>query len=586
MISLLRILCLIPCFIGIPVAQALSLGGITGSGSIGGSLDASIPLYASSAERSTILRAELLPDIFSGSANSNIALRSIMPTIEQSADGFSYVRLTSTAPIATDKLMFRVRVVTTSGAVVGHYAVRLLSAPATPPTQTVSPSRRPAVVATPRIAHPATKSLPVSGATTYGPVRSGETLWSIAKHIANGRDLSQVMRELLTQNPQAFVNGDRNRLRIGVTLQTATAVESSAKVVAAASENVDTTSHAASAQAPAPAGGDELDKLLVADNATTSTNTTRELPAVDAPAIPDARPSSASANVLRAPELAARLAALDAKFAAIRAKYGAASEPVVREAIPTEVLPAEHAAEEVAAAPSTTPVASSPKPEETKATLPTIGVAAPSAGSSWIMYAFITTVLVAGLSWGRRLVSVFASAGQAKVTLDSGRMAEAGRKAEVARKAENRVRMESEIKGLLNRKNRDLVAPANPPEDFATSAESTLDLSAKIIAETAGDDRDMAIDANIAHGRYTEAEGLLLEVISGHPRNVQAKLRLAEVYYITEQVEGFSAIATDIKTSNRGDLTDDEWQRVVRMGKIIAPDLVLFSGPKAIGKRA
>ena len=99
-------------------------------------------------------------------------------------------------------------------------------------------------------------------------------------------------------------------------------------------------------------------------------------------------------------------------------------------------------------------------------------------------------------------------------------------------------------------------------------------------------DREIAIDAHIAHGRYAEAETLLREAIKAHPRNVQAKLRLAEVYYITEKLDGFAAIAGDLKAQHRGDLSDEEWQRLVRMGKIIAPDLALFSGPKAVGRRA
>jgi FimV-like protein len=55
--------------------------------------------------------------------------------------------------------------------------------------------------------------------------------------------------------------------------------------------------------------------------------------------------------------------------------------------------------------------------------------------------------------------------------------------------------------------------------------------------------KEAAIDMNIAHGRYAEAETLLAEVIVTSPRNYPAKLRLIEVFYMTERIEEFRQLA-------------------------------------------
>ena len=54
----------------------------------------------------------------------------------------------------------------------------------------------------------------------YGPVQRGDTLWRIATDaaIALGGDVNSAMRVIASANPQAFINGDMNRLRVGVTL--------------------------------------------------------------------------------------------------------------------------------------------------------------------------------------------------------------------------------------------------------------------------------------------------------------------------------------------------------------------------------
>ena len=96
------------------------------------------------------------------------------------------------------------------------------------------PSLQPAVVPPPVAASPATAppksglppAPPVSfeGATTYGPIRSGETLTGIANRIRPSTTikLPEMMAILLAGNPEAFSNGNPNTLRVGAMLKVPT----------------------------------------------------------------------------------------------------------------------------------------------------------------------------------------------------------------------------------------------------------------------------------------------------------------------------------------------------------------------------
>ena len=54
----------------------------------------------------------------------------------------------------------------------------------------------------------------------YGPVQRGDSLWRIATNALGivGGNVNSAMRAIASANPQAFINGDMNRLRVGVIL--------------------------------------------------------------------------------------------------------------------------------------------------------------------------------------------------------------------------------------------------------------------------------------------------------------------------------------------------------------------------------
>jgi len=61
----------------------------------------------------------------------------------------------------------------------------------------------------------------VSAGETYGPVRSGETLWRVASDYVgqSGMDMNQVMLAIQRKNPDAFVSDNINLLMRGATLE-------------------------------------------------------------------------------------------------------------------------------------------------------------------------------------------------------------------------------------------------------------------------------------------------------------------------------------------------------------------------------
>ena len=56
---------------------------------------------------------------------------------------------------------------------------------------------------------------------TYGPTRAGDTFWNVAERLQAGRDagLIRLHRRLIRDNPDAYLDGDPDRLRIGVMLE-------------------------------------------------------------------------------------------------------------------------------------------------------------------------------------------------------------------------------------------------------------------------------------------------------------------------------------------------------------------------------
>ena len=109
------------------------------------------------------------------------------------------------------------------------------AAPTTAPAETVAEAvaeRTPAVTDEPKIAEAAD--------SVYGPVRSGETLWGIAKgrSRASGLSINQLMIAIQRENPDAFLNNNINLLKRGAILRMPSAAEVERISTAAATQEV------------------------------------------------------------------------------------------------------------------------------------------------------------------------------------------------------------------------------------------------------------------------------------------------------------------------------------------------------------
>lgn len=90
-------------------------------------------------------------------------------------------------------------------------------------------------------------------------------------------------------------------------------------------------------------------------------------------------------------------------------------------------------------------------------------------------------------------------------------------------------------------------------------------------------------DVFMAYGRYEAAEERLQEAIQSDPERVELKVKLLEVYNTNKNQSAFESTAEDLYAS-LGDAaaSDSEWQKVVIMGKQIAPNNPIFSASPTV----
>lgn len=236
-------------------------------------------------------------------------------------------------------------------------SITALSAPAGTKRDRSSRAEPPAA-ATPSPAageRPRSRKTGTLNGDTYGPVMPNETLWAISRRVRPNRDLSMqaVMTRLLEANPDAFVNGDMDRLRVGVSLHipdlggaTATpAVETSVAVAAsaepppqprpAASEatpaappapEAPASNSAASADATPPASPDAPAASGPSPAASADAAVTPEAPAAASPAVGLAAAATGVTSDPAADTAAAMTAQLESLSARIEALQRLANE--------------------------------------------------------------------------------------------------------------------------------------------------------------------------------------------------------------------------------------------------------------------
>lgn len=586
-------------------ANAFQLGQLESQTRIGEPLAAYIRVVMSPRESQLPTALQLLPAFpYRNDAAMIEALANVRATLIQNDYGNHYIALTGASALNIPALAFRIKAENGDTTLIRNYTF----APNIPVSNGLSRSQVPTQTRRPKnviragaASGKTSRAAPSNQQATQWQVKAGDSLWKIANKIAtNSTEAGQLVNQLFELNPQAFINGDINKLKQGVMLRLPgdspsadlAIVESIEPAPTATSSQPATTD--ATVEVPEQAIRSEefiFDEPLVDLN----TENSDDLISIAA----DAK-QNITVNVdwqRHNPDLAERLNALGDKYAAIRARY-LAQQPDIDNTEANELA-------DVAAQSNEdlfTPAASNVN----EIALPDQDVAESTRTSSFVamepeeslqsaeglenprnnrfalpwwaigLVGLVALISAGGLVYHRSRVAMRRKLDQAKRQEDDLSL-----KRELAKKAQQRVQMEDEVERMLYEHNH---------LDDSDEIEKTMQLHVDEIipqeftetVKALEDTPQSKIDASIAHGRYGEAEELLREVIAGSPRNFAAKLRLAEVFYITERIEDFVDVSRDIYDHHRPDISDEDWRRVMRMGKMIAPEEAPFSGPQSI----
>lgn len=224
-------------------AFALGIGSLEVRSALDQNFEAEIPLIVNNPAELTNLKVQLpLQQAFDATGVERLGFMSKLRfAVQSSPNGPSVIKITSTEPIREPSFMLLVDLTWSHGHLLREFPVQLDPAlyanryqPPPPPGPIVAPPpivAAPADVAKPTKPAAAPPALPPApqvsfeGATPYGPVKSGETLATIARQVRPSTTVSlpQMMSILVAGNPGAFANGNPSSLRVGAMLKVPTA---------------------------------------------------------------------------------------------------------------------------------------------------------------------------------------------------------------------------------------------------------------------------------------------------------------------------------------------------------------------------
>ncbi|MCG6967461.1 MAG: hypothetical protein LJE59_13215 [Chromatiaceae bacterium] len=216
-------------------AHALGLGELSSKSTLNQNFQGDIKLLSVQPDELDGLRVKLADaDAFERAGVDRpfyLSLLRFEPVLTSS--GKPVIRITSEFPIREPFINFLIEVNWPNGRLLREYTV-LLDPPTT--TKRRPPSVTPAAKVSktapaPAPAKPAAQPAAVAPApvvmasgsgegSEYGPVQANDTAWSLAKKLRpRGVSMAQMMMALLNANPDAFVDGNINRLRRGQILR-------------------------------------------------------------------------------------------------------------------------------------------------------------------------------------------------------------------------------------------------------------------------------------------------------------------------------------------------------------------------------
>lgn len=256
------------------MAHALGLGELTLKSTLNQPLVAEIELL----DVKDLTAAEVVPSLASpddfakAGVDRQAFLNDLTFTPVLNASGKSILRVTSSKPLSEPMVKFLVQVMWPNGRLLRDYSVLLDPSKFSP--QTAEAAAQPT----------STVAAPVTGATKASQYTTTprDTLWVIAAKARNGGSIQQTMLAIQALNPDAFIDGNINRLKTGQVLRLPDQVQSAglpqAKAIAevaaqntawrqgrryvakpgAGQQQLDATNRARTDGAPAQAATDKL----------------------------------------------------------------------------------------------------------------------------------------------------------------------------------------------------------------------------------------------------------------------------------------------------------------------------------------
>ena len=611
--------------LGAQDAAALALGRLSVQSGLGEPLRAEIDIPEINAAEADSLRATLAsPDAYRASGlEYHPALNGVRMSLQKRPDGRSYLRVTSDRPVNDPFLDLVLEANWASGRTVRDYTLLLdppsqrpaaaapsvaaapvVTAPVVPaapvrPQAITRPAAAPVAPAAPRppaqAAAPAVRTAPSDKSLT---VQRGQTASKIAGDYKPANvSLDQMLLALLRANPNAFVNGNINRLRAGAVLTVPDQNEIAAVPAGTAKQQVTAQSKdfndyrnklAGVAPGVQVAGADRSasgqvqtqvedkkpaaaasDKLTLSKNATVQGGTEDKI-------AQDARAKDASTriaelskniNELNRIGAASGGAASPAGAAASAAAAGAgvtvtvapppdapasAAPAATAASAPAAPAAAVPAAEASAPAAAPAPVAAAPAPMPAPA--PAAPVEEPSFLDSLLdnkpMLGLLgaLAVALAGLGIYARSRRTKQNAG-----VDSSFL-------------ESRLQPDSFF-GASGGQRVDTSGNSSTGNASLNYTHSQLD---------AGGDVDPVAEADVylAYGRDLQAEEILKEALRNNPSRFAIHAKLAEIYAKRQDLPALQGLGKELKRLSGGE--GPEWDRVAQLGRSLDPANAMY----------
>lgn len=455
---------------------------------------------------------------------------------------------------------------------------RPTSVPAPEPA-TSAPSAEPVVRET-----PAPASIALGG--TYNVARN-DTLWRIASRMQPGaspRVINQTMIAIFRANPEAF-DGNINRLRAGSILrlpdQTEIDAISSTEAAAEVSRQQEEWSGAVRTAASEETGRLMLVPPEETPTAPAPTTTTETETAAGSGGVSGTTSSSPAVEDRRlevtSPELAA-------------AQQQVSDAPVEAEPVAeAPVEPGDEISAEIEAEPTeaeTPPAAARPQRRQTRPPVVQTEPESPSLVDRLVAFWWIPVVLgllvigaLAVLKRRRSQTTDLDDFG-ASDTADFEPTALRTRTREPVAALDELEEEPEEADApiTMRREEAPQTRPIEPIEEPAPAAKSIDDtLSSETAVRFDQQDALAEADFHMAYGLYDQAADLVKIAIDREPQRRDLKLKLLEIYFVWGNKESFLETARELHAT-RDQAPAGEWDKILIMGKQIAPDDPIFKG--------